>query len=137
MTWRLPLALGCLALAGCIDTPNPNPLLRSPSLLKRLGGTSALERIADSFADQVLLADNIARSRKEQLLGPGRKKLVAQLADLATGGPPPTVGPLVLSVKDGDAGAVKAAFQKALKDCNVSPRDEVDLLKALEPQSVS
>jgi hypothetical protein len=135
---RILLALGCLALAGCIDTPNDKPLPRTQSLLKRLGGTPAVERIADAFTDQVLLADDVSKGRKELLLGPdkanARKKLIAQLTDLGTGGPPPTEGPLVVSVKDAEAAAVKAAFVRALKACKVSARDEADLLKALEPQ---
>jgi hypothetical protein len=131
------LALVVLMLAGCMDTPRDKPLARTPSLYKRLGGAQAIERIADAFTDQLLLADDVSKARKEQLLGPDKtavhKKLVDQLTALAQGGPVPDDGPLALSIKDSDVAGVKSALQRALKASKVTIRDEADLLKGLEP----
>jgi hypothetical protein len=136
MNRRTVLALGLLALAGCMDTPRDKPLTRSPTLLKRLGGPATIERIADAFSDQLLLADDISKARKESLLGPDKaaahKKLVAQLTALASGGPLPDDMPLAISKDAPDKEAVFAALQRALEACKVADRDEKELLDALK-----
>jgi hemoglobin len=142
-----------LGLAGCMEGQKPTPLARTgptapalkdtvqtvPSLYKRLGGHTAVEKVVDDFVDAVVADDKIRPGHKKHFMEGDvaglKRKLVEQIGE-ATGGPDRYTGKNMkdahkgLDITNADFDALVADLVKAL-DKNHVPAKEQDELKAL------
>jgi hemoglobin len=143
-----------LVLAGCMEDKKPTPLARlapppdplketvhpaAPTLYRRLGGHTAIEKVVDDFVDAVVADDKIRPQHKKHFKEGDvvalKRKLVDQVGE-ATGGPERYTGKNMkdahrgLGITDVDFDALVGDLVKALDKNNV-PAKEQDELKAL------
>jgi hemoglobin len=144
-----------LALAGCMEGQKPTPLGRSastagglkdtvqamPSLYKRLGGHTAVEKVVEDVVDAVVADDKIRPEHKKHFMEGDvaglKRKLVEQIG-AATGGPERYTGKNMkdalkgLKITNADFDALVADAGKALDKNKVPAKEQAELKALLE-----
>jgi hemoglobin len=145
-----------VGLAGCMEGQKPTPLARTtattgalkdtvqavPSLYKRLGGHTAIEKVVDDFVDAVVADDKIRPEHKKHFkegdVAVLKRKLVDQIGE-ATGGPERYRGKNMkdahkgLGITNADFDALVADLVKALDKNKVPPKEQEELKAILGP----
>ena len=132
---RFALLLPLIAL-GCMEGTKPEPLSRSSSLYKRLGGIDGIEKIVASFFAQVIsdpkVKDEQKRAFREGDVAAAKRKTAENVAGV-TGGrfPPPIPGPHGWLPGPLEADAVRNNLTRALDLADLPEADKKELLAVL------
>jgi hemoglobin len=145
-----------LTLVGCMEGQKPTPLTRTsptagvlkdtvkaaPTLYRRLGGRTAIEKVVDDFVDNVVADDKIRPEHKKHFqegdVAGLKRKLVDQIG-AATGGPEHYTGKNMkeahkgLGITNADFNALVADLVKALDRNRVPAKEQEDLKALLAP----